>query len=66
MSTIMMRMPMQLMIRWGVSHTPISKISPTVKETKVGMMVTTTEMINISEIGSTTATKTLSVITMVT
>ena len=55
--------------RWGVSHKMpkaiIRKIGPKVKETKVRIMVTRTEMINMSEIGSTTATTTLIEITIV-
>ena len=55
--------------RWGVSHKMpkaiIRKMGPRVKETKVRIMVTRTEMINMSEIGSTTATTTLIEITIV-
>ena len=43
----------------------IRKMGPRVKETKVRIMVTRTEMINMSEIGSTTATTTLIEITIV-
>ena len=57
------------MIRWGVSdqtpQAPMRIIGTTVKELKVGTMITTIKKVNMFEMETTIATTTSTVLTMV-
>ena len=68
MSVIMRRIPMQSMNKWRVSDqapkAQIRIIGAKVKGTKVGTMVTTTMKVIMSEMETTTATTTLTGVTM--